>query len=53
MPKPERHRARRQALQMLYQREVTGDPIAPERLEALPWAAYCIDCQATVDKTRR
>src|SRR4029079_19206540 len=19
-------------------------PIAPERLEALPWAAYCIDC---------
>ncbi|HET6351934.1 MAG TPA: transcription antitermination factor NusB [Coriobacteriia bacterium] len=27
MPKPERHRARRQALQMLYQREVTGEAI--------------------------
>ena len=22
-----------------------GQPIAPERLEALPWAAHCIDCQ--------
>lgn len=22
-----------------------GNPIAPERLEALPWAALCIDCQ--------
>ena len=22
-----------------------GRPIAPERLEALPWAARCIDCQ--------
>jgi DnaK suppressor protein len=22
-----------------------GQPIAPERLEALPWAALCIDCQ--------
>ena len=22
-----------------------GREIAPERLEALPWAAYCIDCQ--------
>jgi RNA polymerase-binding transcription factor len=22
-----------------------GQPIAPERLEALPWAARCIDCQ--------
>jgi RNA polymerase-binding transcription factor len=30
-----------------------GRPIADERLEALPWAAYCIDCQATVDKARR
>lgn len=28
MPRPERHRARRQALQMLYQREVTGESIA-------------------------
>lgn len=27
MPKPERHRARRQALQMLYQREVTGESV--------------------------
>ncbi|HLO36299.1 MAG TPA: TraR/DksA C4-type zinc finger protein [Candidatus Deferrimicrobium sp.] len=25
-----------------------GRPIAPERLEALPWAAYCIDCQRIV-----
>jgi DnaK suppressor protein len=24
-----------------------GKPIAPERLEALPWAALCIDCQRT------
>lgn len=23
-----------------------GRPIAPDRLEALPWAALCIDCQA-------
>jgi DnaK suppressor protein len=30
-----------------------GQPIAPERLEALPWAAYCIACQAEVDKGRR
>src|SRR5262245_51127709 len=30
-----------------------GKPIGDERLEALPWAAYCIDCQATVDKARR
>jgi DnaK suppressor protein len=22
-----------------------GNAIAPERLEALPWAAFCIDCQ--------
>ncbi|HET9522503.1 MAG TPA: TraR/DksA C4-type zinc finger protein [Candidatus Limnocylindrales bacterium] len=22
-----------------------GRPIAPERLEAIPWAAHCIDCQ--------
>ena len=25
--------------------ERCGDPIAPERLEALPWAALCIDCK--------
>ena len=24
-----------------------GRPIAPERLEAIPWAALCIDCQRT------
>ena len=24
-----------------------GRPIAPERLEAIPWAAHCIDCQRT------
>ena len=30
-----------------------GKPIAPERLEALPWAAHCIDCQAIVDRERR
>jgi DnaK suppressor protein len=28
-----------------------GNPIAAERLEALPWAALCIDCQRT--STRR
>jgi RNA polymerase-binding protein DksA len=27
-----------------------GRPIAPERLEALPWAAHCIDCQRLVDR---
>jgi DnaK suppressor protein len=27
-----------------------GRPIAPERLEALPWAAYCIDCQRLVGR---
>ena len=25
-----------------------GRPIAPDRLEALPWAAHCIDCQRIV-----
>jgi DnaK suppressor protein len=30
-----------------------GKPIAPARLEALPWAAHCIDCQAIVDRGRR
>ena len=25
--------------------ERCGRPIAPERLEALPWAALCIDCK--------
>jgi RNA polymerase-binding protein DksA len=30
-----------------------GRPIARERLEALPWAAHCIDCQTIVDRGRR
>jgi DnaK suppressor protein len=30
-----------------------GKPIAPARLEALPWAAHCIECQAIVDRERR
>jgi len=30
-----------------------GKPIAPARLEALPWAAHCIECQAIVDRGRR
>jgi RNA polymerase-binding protein DksA len=27
-----------------------GQPIAPERLEALPWAAHCIECQRIVGR---
>jgi DnaK suppressor protein len=30
-----------------------GQPIAEARLEALPWAAQCITCQAIVDRERR
>ena len=30
-----------------------GKPIAPGRLEALPWAAHCIDCQTAIDRARR
>jgi RNA polymerase-binding protein DksA len=30
-----------------------GRPIAPERLEALPWAAHCIDCQRELGRTGR
>lgn len=30
-----------------------GKPIAQARLEALPWAAHCIECQAIVDRERR
>jgi DnaK suppressor protein len=26
-------------------------PVAPERLEALPWAAHCIECQRIVSRT--
>jgi DnaK suppressor protein len=29
-----------------------GRPVAPDRLEALPWAAHCIDCQRDVDRGR-
>lgn len=29
-----------------------GRPIAPERLEALPWAALCIDCQRRAGAAR-
>jgi RNA polymerase-binding protein DksA len=28
-------------------------PIADERLEALPWAAHCIDCQTAIDHGQR
>ena len=28
-----------------------GKPIAPERIEAIPWAAHCIDCQRVVGKS--
>ena len=27
-----------------------GRPIAPERLEAIPWASHCIDCQRIVGR---
>ena len=27
-----------------------GQPIAPERLEAIPWAAHCIECQRIVGR---
>ena len=27
-----------------------GRPIAPERLDALPWAAHCIECQRLVGR---
>jgi DnaK suppressor protein len=30
-----------------------GKPVAPGRLEALPWAAHCIDCQTAIDRGRR
>ena len=29
-----------------------GKPIADERLEALPWAAHCIECQRIVGRGR-
>jgi len=30
-----------------------GRGVAPDRLDALPWAARCIECQATYDRQRR
>ena len=30
-----------------------GQPIPEGRLEALPWAAHCIDCQTAVDRGQR
>jgi len=30
-----------------------GRPIAPERLEVLPWAAHCIDCQRAIGRGSR
>jgi len=30
-----------------------GLTIPPERLAALPWAAYCIDCQSAIGRGRR
>ena len=30
-----------------------GRPIAPGRLEALPWVAHCIECQTAIDRGRR
>ncbi|MFL5755968.1 MAG: TraR/DksA family transcriptional regulator [Chloroflexota bacterium] len=30
-----------------------GSEIAADRLEALPWAALCIECQRAVGRTRR
>ena len=30
-----------------------GRPVASERLEALPWAAHCIECQTIVDRGHR
>jgi len=30
-----------------------GRPVAPGRLEAIPWAARCIECQGRHDRERR
>jgi DnaK suppressor protein len=30
-----------------------GKPIPAGRLDALPWAAHCIDCQSAIDRERR
>jgi len=29
--------------------QMCGQPISKKRLEAVPWAAYCIDCQQKVE----
>src|SRR5512133_1222250 len=29
-----------------------GQPIPDERLQAIPWAAYCVSCQRLVDQGR-
>ena len=28
------------------------EPIAPKRLQAIPWAAYCVSCQAKSEESR-
>ena len=33
--------------------ERCGNPIAPERLEAIPWARLCIDCKQKSGKAAR
>jgi DnaK suppressor protein len=30
-----------------------GHDVAPARLEVLPWAAHCIDCQTAIDRGQR
>jgi RNA polymerase-binding protein DksA len=30
-----------------------GKPVPDGRLEALPWAAHCIECQSAIDRDRR
>ncbi|MGH9721159.1 MAG: TraR/DksA family transcriptional regulator [Bryobacteraceae bacterium] len=30
-----------------------GNDISPKRLDALPWAAYCVNCQEAVDQLHR
>lgn len=32
--------------------EECGQAISPRRLEAIPWAAYCVRCQETIDLER-
>jgi DnaK suppressor protein len=29
------------------------EEISPKRLKAIPWAAYCINCQERIDRERR